>query len=93
MPTRALGKRLDALRRAGLVEEVGRIIIIYPDLWPVEARDAYDAACAAGDTERQADVIKAQTGERPHFPPHGVGMIRDHMPQVVELRVRPDGPQ
>ena len=94
VPTRALGKRLDALRRAGLVEEVGRIVIIYPDLWPVEARDAYEVACAAGDTERQADVIAAQTGERPRFPRRGVGTIRDREPiRVIEIRTRPDGPQ
>ena len=94
VPTRALGKRLDALRRMGLVEEVGRIIIIYPDLWPAEARDTYDAARAAGDRIRQADVIEAQTGEGPCFPRRGVGVIRDHEPiRVIEIRTRPDGPQ
>ncbi len=69
-------------------------MIISPELWPEEARDAYDAACAAADTERQADIIEVQTGERPRFPRHGVGVIRDHEPiRVIEIRLRPDGPQ
>ncbi len=94
MTAKAMGRRLEALRHAGLAEEVGRIVIISPELWPAEARDGYDAACAAGDTGRQADVIAAQTGERPRFPRRGVGTIRDRLPpQVIEIRMRPDGPQ
>ncbi len=94
MTAKAMGRRLEALRHAGLAEEVGLIVIISPELWPEEARDAYNAACAAGDTERQADVIEEQTGERPRFPRRGVGVIRDHEQiRVIEIRTRPGGPQ
>ena len=94
MTVKAMGRRLNALRHAGPTDEVGRIVIISPELWPEEARMAYDSACAEGDTERQADVIEAQTGERPRFPRHSVGVIRDHHRiRVIEIRTRPDGPQ
>lgn len=89
-----MGRRLDALRHAGLAEEVGRIVIISPELWPEEARDAYDAACAAGNQDLQADLIEAQTGERPVFPWLGVGATCERLPpEVIEIRVRPGGMQ
>ena len=83
MATTALRRRLEELRRAGQAEDVGRIVIIAPDDWPGEVRDAYDAACGAKDEARQADIIEAQTGERPVYPVPGLSPIRGRLPPAV----------
>ena len=88
MPTKALGRRVDRLTRSRLAEPVGKIVMIEPDAWPQEVRDAYDAACAARDLEREADIIEAQTGERPVFRHEGVGVIRYHRPDIAVIEVR-----
>ncbi len=94
MPTKALGRRLSRLSQAGRTEEIGQIVIIAPDEWPIEAQATYEAACVAGDRERQADIIETQTGERPVFPRVGVGLIRNHLPiAVVEICTPSDGLQ
>ncbi len=91
MPTKALGRRLSRLGQAGRTEEIGQIVIIAPDEWPIEAQTTYEAACVAGDRERQADIIETQTGERPVFPRLGVGLIRDHLPIAVVEICTPSG--
>lgn len=91
MSVRSLNRRLADLRRAGATDEAGRIVIIAPDDWPAEARAAYDAACVAKDRELQADLIEAQTGERPVYPVSGLGPIRGVLPPaVIEVRYRAD---
>jgi hypothetical protein len=88
MPTRALGRRVGRLTQSRLAEPVGRIVIIEPETWPSEVREAYDAACAARDLEREADIIEAQTGERPVFRREGVSVIRNHRPDIAVIEVR-----
>ncbi len=88
MPTKALGRRVERLARSRLAEPVGRIVVIERDTWPAEARDACDAACAARDLDRQAELIEAQTGERSVFPREGASVIRNHRPDVEVIEVR-----
>lgn len=88
MSTKALGRRRERPTRTLLAEPVGRIVVIEIDTRPAEIRDAYDAACVAREFERGADIIEAQTRERPVFPCHGVSVIRDHRAAVAVIEVR-----
>ncbi len=92
MTTKALGRRVDHLRQAGDAEPAIRFVVIMPESWPADVRAAYDAATAAGDRTRRADIVEAQTGRLPVFPRDGA-MSRHRTPPIVEFRSRPDGPQ
>ncbi len=91
---KALRRRLDGVRAAGMSEAVGKIVVIRPDDWLDDVRDAYDAACAARDEEMQDDIIEAQTGERPVYPVPGLRPIRGRLPPaVIAIRYVPTRPQ
>lgn len=83
--------RLD--RRLGRVEAAARmraealdpspgILVVYPDDWPAVDLAAYEAAQAAGDHAVQAEVVARNHGQRP-----------GPQTQLIEIRVRRDGPQ
>ena len=94
MPRKALTRRLDGLRKAGMAEKVGKIVVIRPDDWPDAVRAAYDAARATGDERLRDDIIERQTGERPVYPVPGLGPIRGRLPPaVIAIRSVPSGPQ
>ncbi len=79
--------RLD--RRLGRVEAAARmraealdpspgILVVYPDDWPAGDLAAYEA----GDHAVQAEVVARNHGQRP-----------GPQTQLIEIRVRRDGPQ
>lgn len=80
-----IGRLHARLDRLTLPPGPGRIMVIYPDSWSAEAQVAYDAACLARDTERQAVVIVRETGE-------AVEPCDESVITVIEIRVRVDGP-
>ncbi len=92
MTTKGLGRRVACLRRAGGAEAVFRFAVVFPESWPAAVQAAYEAAKEDGDQDRQADIVEAQTGRRPVFPRDRVGW-RLRTPPIVEIRLRPDGPQ
>jgi hypothetical protein len=67
MTSMALTRRLDVLRRAGRVVGSGGMLIVFPDAWPAAAWAANEAARTAGDHQRRADILHAQTGRRASF--------------------------
>ena len=94
MPIRSMKRRLAEVRRAGIAKEIGTIVIISPDEWPEEVRDAYDVACASRDEALQADIIATQTGERPDFSRRGITPIRGRLPPaVIAVRYVDSGPR
>ena len=57
--------RLLRLERRAAPAELRRVVIVNPALWPELVRRRYEAASAAGNRETVADVVEAQTGQRP----------------------------
>lgn len=62
MARHALQRRLRRLTQQAPQLTARRLLTICPETWPPPIRDAYDAACASGDLERQADLIEEQAG-------------------------------
>lgn len=62
-----------------------RIVTIFPEDWPPEAQNAYDQASLVGDTDRQAAIIRQQTGE-------AVNLDDGSRIKLIEMRTRDDGP-
>ena len=89
MPVRSLRRRVDRVRLQATPEPVGRIVIVYPDSWPLEEQAAYHAAKAANDWPLQADIIERVTGERPVYPVPGWSPGRQ--PAIIEIVTRDDG--
>ncbi len=82
MRTGRLHARLDRL--APTVRR-GRIVVIFLESWSAAAQVAYDAACLAGDTGRQAAIISQETSEV-------VDLTDGSVITVIEIRERVDGP-
>lgn len=85
MSTAANRRRIEQLKASLPVpEEPGASLYsIHPQSWPPDAMRAYEQAKEAGDLERQFQVIEQETGVRMRRNPPG---------QVIEFRVRTDGP-
>jgi len=61
--SRVTDAELDRLDRLAPSPGLERIVVIVPASWSLEAHDAYDTACWAGDNARQAAIIAEETGE------------------------------
>ena len=92
MGAKALGRRLESVGRILAPDEPFRFVVIDPESWSAETLANYEAATVAGDLERQADIVRAQTGIRPTLPRPG-DTYRHRTPPIVEIRSRPDGPR
>ncbi len=94
MTTKSLGRRIECVRRAGDAGAASRFVVVFPESWPADVLAAYEAAAAAGDHTRVAEIVWSQTGVRPTFRRTGVeGGGERRTPPIVEIRTRPDGPQ
>ncbi len=82
MRTGRLHARLDRLAPP---PALARITVIFPDSWSTEAQKIYDAACLAGNGERQTAIIAQETGEV-------VDLTDRSAITVIEIRERVDGP-
>jgi hypothetical protein len=74
--------RLEAAMQGGL-EQVGKLVMICPDEWPVEEQLRYREARATGNRDLQFDIIEAVTGERPVYHPGRICVICSHRPAGV----------
>ena len=76
---RRLGRVAAAARaRATAHDAFSGILFVYPDEWPAADLAAYEA----GDHAVQAEVVARNHGQRP-----------GPQTQLIEIRVRRDGPQ
>ncbi len=64
---RNLSRRLNHLEQRSTIQIWGAIPIVDPRFWPPEIREAYERADAGGDLVTLADIVEAQTGNRPAF--------------------------
>ncbi len=80
-----LGRRLGKLEDTARSQRPDRgpaFLIIYPDDWPVEDREAFDAAREVGDHVTRHELIERHLGVRP-----------GPRTTVIVYRLRSDGPQ
>lgn len=95
MPARALSRRLDHVESSQGVSsgQVGRIVFVTPSEWPTFVQNVYAKAKATGDLAAQADIVEQRTGIRPVFSTSSRRSTSLAAPAIIEICVRPDGPQ
>ena len=78
-------RRLHRLSKAfGADDAPGRLVIVTPNAWSDDDRDAWDRAWILHDTVAKDDLIEGNTGIRPTHRPGLVSVIVIPAPAVIE---------
>ena len=79
MPATHLERRLDRLVLRQEAETVGKIVIIEPDTWPADVRDAYSPGSLAAGAACDSVYVPLKNGTR-----FSVVLVEGHRDQAFE---------